>query len=208
MEFQEWLSLFKEQVLATSFLEWFAVIFGVAEVLLARKNNILLYPAGIVSVVLSMYLLVHAMLYAEALLNLYYLVMSIYGWAVWQRNHQGNKALTVSWTNKREMLTACSIVVVGYIILYTVLVRFTQSDVPAFDAFVSSAAWAGMWLLALRKIENWVFLNVSNIVAIPLLVHKGLLMMAMLTVFLFVVAIFGFIDWKRIYKTQYQQQWT
>ncbi len=182
MEFQEWLSLFKEQVLATSFLEWFAVIFGVAEVLLARKNNILLYPAGIVSVVLSMYLLVHAMLYAEALLNLYYLVMSIYGWAVWQRNHQGNKALTVSWTNKREMLTACSIVVVGYIILYTVLVRFTQSDVPAFDAFVSSAAWAGMWLLARRKIENWVFLNVSNSVAIPLLVHKGLLMMAMLCI--------------------------
>ncbi|MCJ0742416.1 nicotinamide riboside transporter PnuC [Pedobacter montanisoli] len=203
MEFQEWFSLFKEQVLATSFLEWFAVIFGVAEVLLARKNNILLYPAGIISVVLSMYLLVHTMLYAEALLNLYYLVMSIYGWAVWQRNNQEGKTLAVSWTNRSEMLRACSIVVGGYILLYTILVKFTKSDVPAFDAFVSSAAWAGMWLLARRKIENWVFLNVSNIVAIPLLIHKGLLMMALLTAFLFVVAIFGFIDWKRIYKAQY-----
>ncbi|WP_410220539.1 nicotinamide riboside transporter PnuC [Pedobacter sp.] len=206
MEFQEWLSLFKEQVLATSFLEWFAVVFGVAEVLLARKNNILLYPAGIISVVLSMYLLLHAMLYAEALLNLYYLIMSVYGWAVWgRRNYRG--ALTVSWTNKREMFVACLIVAAGYVVLYTVLLKFTKSDVPVLDAFVSSTAWAGMWLLARRKIENWIFLNISNIVAIPLLIHKGLLMMALLTAFLFAVAIFGFIDWKRLYKAQYQQQW-
>jgi len=74
----------------------------------------------------------------------------------------------------------------------------TDSDVPLFDAFVSSTAWAGMWLLAKRKIENWIFLNISNVVAIPLLFHKKLPLMACLTTFLFIVAIFGFLDWKKI----------
>jgi nicotinamide mononucleotide transporter len=69
--------------------------------------------------------------------------------------------------------------------------------VPVWDAFVSSTAWAGMWLLARRKMENWVFLNISNLFAIPLLFYKKLPMFAALTVFLFVVAIFGYFEWKR-----------
>jgi nicotinamide mononucleotide transporter len=70
--------------------------------------------------------------------------------------------------------------------------------VPAWDAFISSTAWAGMWLLARRKIENWIFLNISNLFAIPLLIHKKLPMFALLTSILFIVAIFGFLEWKRI----------
>ncbi|RRN76961.1 nicotinamide riboside transporter PnuC, partial [Pseudoxanthomonas sp. SGD-10] len=80
---QEWFSLFFAQIGETGLLEWFAVIFGVAQVLLARKNNILLYPTGIISILLSSYLLFHAQLYAETILNGYYLVMSFYGWYYW-----------------------------------------------------------------------------------------------------------------------------
>jgi nicotinamide mononucleotide transporter len=69
--------------------------------------------------------------------------------------------------------------------------------VPVWDAFVSATAWAGMWLLARRKVENWVFLNISNLFAVPLLFYKKLPMFAVLTVFLFVVACFGYFDWKR-----------
>nr|WP_290938320.1 nicotinamide mononucleotide transporter family protein [Haliscomenobacter sp.] len=81
--------------------------------------------------------------------------------------------------------------------LYWVLHTYTDSDVSLLDAFVSSTAWAGMWLLAKRKLENWVWLNVSNLVAIPLLLYKELLMFSILTLFLFVVAIFGYLDWKK-----------
>jgi nicotinamide mononucleotide transporter len=202
MNFQEWFALLYDQILATSFLEWFAVGFGVMEVLLAKRNNILLYPAGIIGILLSLYLKINARLYAESLLSMYYLVMSFYGWVIWTKRKAKNEILPVSWMNKQELKIAFSIAIGGYFVLYFVLVKFTNSDVPILDAFVSSTAWAGMWLLARRKIENWIFFNVSNIVAIPLLWHKDLVMFSLLTTFLFIVAIFGFLDWKKIYGQQ------
>ncbi|TCC92460.1 nicotinamide riboside transporter PnuC [Pedobacter frigiditerrae] len=202
MNFQEWFALLYDQILATSFLEWFAVCFGVMEVLLAKRNNILLYPAGIIGILLSLYLKIDARLYAESLLSMYYLVMSFYGWIIWTKRKAKNEILSVSWMNKQELKIALSIAIGGYFVLYYVLVNFTNSDVPILDAFVSSTAWAGMWLLARRKIENWIFFNVSNIVAIPLLWHKDLELFSLLTLFLFIVAIFGFFDWRKIYRQQ------
>jgi len=208
MSIQEWFALLHNQILATSFLEWFAVGFGVTEVLLAKRNNILLYPAGIIGILLSLYLKLNARLYAESLLSMYYLVMSVYGWIIWSKRKAKNEILPVSWMNKQELKIAFAIAIGGYFVLYYALVNFTNSDVPILDAFVSSTAWAGMWLLARRKIENWIFLNVSNIVAIPLLWHKDLVLFSLLTLFLFVVAIFGFYDWRKIYRQQQATQLT
>ncbi|MET4080705.1 nicotinamide mononucleotide transporter [Pedobacter sp. UYP30] len=201
MDFQHWFDLFKTQILETSWLEALAVGFGVAEVLFAKRNNIWLYPTGIISVLLSMYLLFNVQLYAETLLNIYYLVMSVYGWVIWKKTKEAG-AMQVSWSSKKELSIAIFISVFGFILLYLVLHHFTNSDVPIWDAFVSATAWAGMWLLAKRKIENWIFLNISNLVAIPLLIHKHLAMFAVLTLVLFVVAIFGFLDWKKIIKNK------
>ncbi|WP_316756344.1 nicotinamide riboside transporter PnuC [Pedobacter aquatilis] len=197
MNFQEWFGLFREQILHTSVIEWLAVGFGVSEVLLAKKNNIWLYPTGIVSILLSMFLLLNVKLYAEMLLSIYYLVMSVYGWIIWKKRKLDGEN-QVSWSTNRELTIAVLISVIGFFVFYFALRNHTDSDVPLLDAFVSSTAWAGMWLLAKRKIENWIFLNISNLVAIPLLFHKKLPLMACLTTFLFVVAIFGFIDWKKI----------
>jgi len=197
MDFQDWFRLFQEQIIHTSLIEWFAVGFGVAEVLLAKKNSIWLYPTGIISILLSMFLLLNVKLYAETLLSIYYLVMSVYGWVIWKKRKQDGES-QVSWSSNNELTIAVLISVIGFGILYLVLKHYTDSDVPLFDAFVSATAWAGMWLLAKRKIENWIFLNISNIVAIPLLFHKKLPLMACLTSFLFIVAIFGFFDWKKI----------
>lgn len=206
MNFQEWFHLFVEQVKATSYLEWAAVAFGVTEVLLAKRNHIWLYPAGIIGILLSLYLKLNARLYAESLLSMYYLVMSFYGWVIWSKRNQKKIELSVSWTNKQELQIAFAIAILGYFILYFFLINFTNSDVPILDAFVSSTAWAGMWLLTRRKIENWIFLNISNIVAIPLMWHKNYVMFALLTLFLFVVAIFGFFDWRKIYRKQQKIQ--
>lgn len=197
MSFQDWFKLFQEQILDTSLIEWLAVGFGVAEVLLAKKNSIWLYPTGIISILLSMFLLLNVKLYAETLLSIYYLVMSIYGWIIWKKRKLDGEN-QVSWSGNNELSIAVSISLIGFVLLYLILRHYTDSDVPLFDAFVSSTAWAGMWLLAKRKIENWIFLNISNIVAIPLLFHKKLPLMACLTTFLFIVAIFGFFEWKKI----------
>ncbi|PZX57058.1 nicotinamide mononucleotide transporter [Algoriphagus ratkowskyi] len=190
------LNLLTEQIKATSLLEWFAVSFGVASVLLARKNNVLLYPAGIIGILCSSFLLVDAKLYAETLLHAYYLVMSIYGWAIWKDN-SASGASQISRSTANEQKITWAIAIIGWGFLYFMLTTFTDSDVPIVDAFVSSTAWAGMWLLAKRKLENWIWLNVSNLVAIPLLFHKDLILISFLTIFLFVVAIFGYFDWRK-----------
>lgn len=201
MNFQDWPAVLGEQIKHTHLLEWAAVAFGIAQVLLARANNILLYPAGIIATVISAVLLFEVHLYAESALNLYYLVMSIYGWLFWAKK-KDTPPPPISYTTKKEWLITALIVFPGWLILYFILDNFTPSDVPVWDSWVSSTAWAGMWLLARRKIENWLLLNVSNFFAVPLLIHKNLYLFAGLTIFLFIVAIFGYFDWKKIYRRQ------
>ena len=198
---QHWIVLFEEQIREITLLQWLAVLLGVAEVLFARANNIWLYPTGIAGIVISIYLLLVVQLYAESILNLYYLVMSVYGWVYWVKK-KNEPPVKISWCNGRELTISLVITFGGWLVLYLLLKNFTPSNVPIWDAWVSSSAWAGMWLLARRKIENWIFLNVSNLFAIPLLFYKGLPMFAVLTLFLFVVAFWGFFEWKSILKKE------
>ena len=201
MTMQSLIALFMEQIKETTWVQWLAVALGVAEVLLARKNNIWLYPLGILGTLISIYLLLNVHLYAESILSVYYVVMSVYGWVYWIKK-KDEPPVEVSWSTKKEWIVSIAISVIGWVFFYVLLKNlpakyFTPSNVPIWDALISSTAWAGMWLLARRKIENWVFLNISNLFAIPILFYKHLPLFAILTLFLFVVAIFGYFDWKK-----------
>lgn len=198
---QSWINLFMEQVKATTWLEWVAVLSGIAEVLLARANKVWLYPTGIASTLISIYLLLNVALYAECLLSGYYVVMSVYGWYHWVKK-RNEPPVKVSYATRQQWIVTLMIVFIGWGVLYVLLTNFTKSTVPVWDAWVSSTAWAGMWLLARRKIENWVLLNVSNLFAIPLLYHKNLVMFTLLTAFLFVVAIYGYLEWRKIIQEE------
>lgn len=129
--------------------------------------------------------------------------MSVYGWWFWLRKRNG-PSVPITYTTKQEWIITLLIAFGGWLVLYEVLKNFTPSNVPVWDAFVSSTAWAGTWLLTRRKIENWLILNVSNLFAVPLLFYKNLPLFALLTIFLFVVAIFGYFDWKKIYRKEHQ----
>lgn len=201
MHVHEFWQLLREQAAATHLLEWIVFALGVAEVLLARVNNIWLYPTGITGTLLGIYLLMGSNLYADALLNAYYVVMSVYGWWYWHKR-KGQPPVPVSYTTRSEWKIVIAIVFGGFGLLYVLLKNFTPSNVPIWDAWVSATGWAGMWLLAKRKIENWLLLNVSNIFAIPLLIYKDLPLLAVLTLILFIVACFGFFDWRKVYKKQ------
>ena len=185
----------------TSLLEWFGVFFAVVQVLLAQRNNIHNYLFGIAGIVLAMFVKFNAKLYAEFTLDFYYLVMSIYGWLFWKFGKQQTET-PISFTTTTEKYKAKIIVVAAFLIFYIFLTNYTNSDVPLWDSLVTAFAWAGMWLMAKRKIENWVLLNISNFLAVPLLIHKELYLYAALTAFLFVVAIFGYINWYKILKQQ------
>lgn len=185
----------------TTWQEWLGVFFSVFQVLLARKNNSNNYLFGIAGISLTLYVMIQSKLYAEFTLNLYYLVMSIYGWLYWKFGKQKSET-TISETTNNEKLITAGIVIGTFSIFYFFLTNFTDSDVPILDSLVSAFAWAGMWLMARRKIENWILLNISNIIAIPLLIHKGLYLYAVLTAFLFIVAISGYLEWRKIIKSK------
>ena len=199
IELPSWLALLKEQLIRTDAIQWAVLILGIAQVLLARANNIWLYPTGIVATSLAAFSLYSVELYAECLLQLYYIVMSFYGMWFWM-NKKNAPPVKISYTTSREWIITLCIVFGGWGVLAFVLMTFTDSTVPLWDAWISSTAWAGMWLLARRKIENWILLNVSNLFAIPLLFQKDLPLFSLLTIFLFIVACKGYVDWTRLFK--------
>ena len=201
MHFDELLNLLRQQITETGWLQWIAVVLGVAEVLFAKANKIWLYPAGITGTAVSIYLFFDSGLYAECLLNGYYVVMSAYGWWFWIKK-KNQPPVAITSCDSREWVIVISIIVGGFGLLYFMLKYFTTSTVPFWDAWVSATAWAGMWLLARRKIENWILLNVSNLFAIPLLFYKKLPLYAGLTIFLFIVAVQGYYQWRKIIRRQ------
>lgn len=180
-----------------SILEWIGVSLAVIQVLLSRVNNPNNYLFGICSVLITMYIMFQSKLYAEFGLNIYYLIMSIYGWYFWKFGKQ-NHETPISYSTKKEVIISFSIVGFTFLFFYFALTRLTDSDVPLLDAIISAFAWAGMWLMAKRKIENWIFLNISNAIAIPLMLHKGLYLYAFLSLILFIVATSGYFRWKKI----------
>ena len=195
----ELLELFKQELLHVDLIQCLILVLGVTEVLLARANNIALYPTGIAATSLAIYSLYHVQLYAECVLHLYYIVMSLYGWWYWslKKNH---KTVEITFATSREWMIAIAISFAGSALFFVVLSTVTNSSVPAWDAWISGTGWAGMWLLARRKVENWLLLNISNAFAIPLLFYKDLPMLGVLTVILFVVACKGYVDWLRLVK--------
>ncbi|MDF2192407.1 nicotinamide riboside transporter PnuC [Paraflavitalea sp. CAU 1676] len=205
MTLTEWFILLGQQLAETPPIQWLALALGVSEVLFAKANKIWLYPTGIAATALSIFILFEAGLFAECLLNLYYIVMSVYGWWYWVKK-KNEPPVKITRSSRQDWITVLLIVVVGFVLLSFCLQRFTPSTVPYWDAWVSATAWAGMWLLAKRKIENWILLNLSNAFAIPLLLHKDLPLYAALTLFLFIVAVFGYIKWNKILRAEEAEQ--
>jgi len=188
-----------EQWQHTTMLEIIAVIFAVLQVLLAYYNKVLTYPAGIISTAIYTWLFgLKTGLYADASLNLYYFLMSIYGWLVWSRKKGRTAHVPITTCNSKERLTSLAIVAGSFLLLLLILRYFTDSVVPVWDALVSAFAWSGMWLMARRKVENWIMLNISNALAVPLFFYKHLPLTALLTLFLFIVATLAYFRWKKL----------
>lgn len=190
-----------EQFIQTSIIEWVAFLFGVLQVFLALKNKVGNFYAGIFSTSLYIYLFFHAGLFAESVLNFYYLIVSFIGILLWNRKVE-KKELSISTMKPKEWGRLSLLIILLFCLQFFILKKYTQSTVPFADAFVSTMAWCGTLLLIYRKIENWILLNVSNFVAVPLLIYKGLQLTSILTIIYIIVAILGFIAWKKELENQ------
>lgn len=184
--------------------EALAVGFAIASVLFAYRNSVWVYPTGIAGILLSVYIFVNEQykLYPDAALNLYYLVMSIYGWYIWTRKDVQEHETPVSWCSRKELITASMIFLVLWGGLYWWLSTYRINNVPLLDSFTSAMASAGMWLLAKRKIENWLAFLIADAVDIILFFIKKLILFSGLNIFYIVIAWLGYLSWKKIYRRQ------
>lgn len=184
-------------VYQTSALEWIAVICGVASVIYSMRENILVYPTGIISVIIYVYLAFQYKLYADMGVNGYYFVMSVYGWYYWT-NTEGNKEqVPVTINSKKENLYSLGILFGSFALLVLVLLNFTDSDVPIWDSATTSFAILGMWLMARKKLENWIAWIISDLISIPLYFYKGLVLTSFQFLIFTVLAIMGYFAWKK-----------
>ncbi|RYG06127.1 MAG: nicotinamide riboside transporter PnuC [Chitinophagaceae bacterium] len=192
----------------TTWLEYVAVFFGIASVLFSRKEHILVYPTGLVNTILyTWFCFFWWDLYAEASLNFYYTVMSIYGWVLWARRRKsdGQHELQITRSTNREWHQAILFFSACWAILYLILKTFTDSKVPIADSFASAAAYAGMWLMARKKLENWLWWILTNIASIPLYFYKQAVFTSVQYLVLLVLAIMGYISWNRKIKQAEQR---
>jgi len=194
---------FLQNVRETQWPEWVSTVTQVASVWYARKNNVLVYPTGIIGVLLAAYVyffMIHPPLYADASLNLYYFVMSVYGWYHWvQKKDADHYTYPISWCTRSQRWLGIGIFAFFWGVIYVVLVRFTNSNTPILDSLVSASAITAMWWMAWRKIENWLAWIFSNIVAIPLNFYKGLMLFALMYVLFLAMAGWGYSEWKKKY---------
>jgi nicotinamide mononucleotide transporter len=182
----------------TRWQEWGSTITQIASVWYAKKNNVLVYPTGIIGVLLAAYvyfIISSPPLYADASLNIYYFIMSVYGWYNWTKKKEDGLQYPISWCNKTELGIGTGLFLVSWVILYFVLQYFTNSNTPFLDSLVSSSAVTAMWWMAKRKIENWLAWILSNIVAIPLNFYKGFMLFTLMYILL--MAWMGYVSWKK-----------
>jgi nicotinamide mononucleotide transporter len=181
-----------------SLLELIGVVFGLASVLFARKGNILVFPTGIVSVAIYIYLCLEVKLYADMGINIYYLVMSVYGWYFWTRKDKEQHATPISENNRKEWIVTIATLVIAYLVLSQILIHLTDSNVPHIDAITTAIFIVGMQLMARKKIENWIAWIIGDFISIPLYFYKGLILTSLQFFVFFIIAIAGYISWKNL----------
>jgi nicotinamide mononucleotide transporter len=190
-----------DNIFLTKPLEWLSTITQIASVWYARKNNVLVYPTGIIGVLVAAYLYLFLSappLYADGFLNIYYFMMSVYGWYNWvQKKDSEHFTYPISWCNKKELIGGIGIFLLAWGVLYFVLIKITNSNTPILDSLVSSSAVVAMWWMAKRKIENWLAWIFSNIVAIPLNFYKHFYLFTLMYILFLAMAWWGFTEWQK-----------
>lgn len=195
MDLQFLIDGFKEGLQAMTWIEGIAVFFGIASVLYSIRENIWVYPTGIVSTLIYVWICFEYKLYADMGINAYYFSMSIFGWYVWTHPKKGQAVLPVTWLKPKGWLISIGIFIISYGVLYLILSEFTDSDVPYWDSFTTSSAFVGMWLMAKKKVENWIAWIITDLVSVPLYFYKGLILTSFQFLFFTVLATLGLIAW-------------
>ena len=189
---------------STNWLEAIAAVLGIASVWYARRENILVFPTGIVSVLIYIYICFVARLYADAGIQVFYAGMSVYGWYNWTRKTGDSDRLVITVNSRTEQFIGIAATFVLYWIILGIIWYFNQDDmvymrsyVPWVDSFTTAVFLIGMLLMARKKLENWIYWIIGNIISIPLYFIKGLAFTSFQYLIFLILAVLAFIEWRR-----------
>ena len=203
--FDFFFSQYKTYTTTDTTLEIIAVVFGFLSVWFSKLNKIWVFPTGIISTSIFVYLLLKWELLGDMMINGYYFIMSIYGWYVWTRKVDEKQVTPISSISLKEKRTAFILFITTLIVVFIVYKTFDKwtSWVAYADTFTTEIFFVGMWLMAKRKIENWLFWIAGDIISVPLYFYKGLTFTSLQYLGFTFIAIFGYIAWKKsLYKNQ------
>lgn len=181
-------------------LEATAVALGLLSVWFSKQANIWVYPTGIISTAIYVYLLFKAGLYGDMSINAYYVSMSIYGWIHWSRPGPQAEPLPIGRATRTENWIGLGILGASFALLAYVLEVHTPSTVPYLDAFTTAIFFVGMWFMAKKKLEHWIYWIVGDAITVPLYVYKGLGLTAIQYVIFTGLAVWGLVSWWREWK--------
>lgn len=180
-------------------LEAIAFVFGILSVYLAQKEHIGVYPTGIVATLITMYLFYIDRLLGDMLMNAYYSLMSVYGWYEWSRVAENVKVRQISHISRRERKIALILIVLTMCVTYTIY-RVTDTTIAPsnwVDILSSGLFFTAMWLMALKKIENWTLWIIANCISIPLYAYRGWGMLSLQYIIFTILAFQGYSQWKK-----------
>ena len=184
------------------YLEILGVIVGAAYLYLEYKASISLWIASVIMPAIYLVVFYGAGLYADTAINIYYLVIAIYGWFAWRYGSKERKELPISHISPRQIVAMVGLYAVMQVAISLALLHLTDSDVPWFNGLTSALSIVGMWMLARKWIEQWIVWIVVDILSAGLYCHKGLYLTAILYAIYAIIAIFGYRKWKQIMRTQ------
>jgi nicotinamide mononucleotide transporter len=196
---------YKEVSIFQISLEFVAFVFGILSVIFAKKENIWVYPTGLISTIITVYLLYQAKYFGDMTMNFYYSIMSIYGWYKWTTK-KTEPNLLITRTSTKEKVIGFILFVLTMIFTYFVYVFFEYKLEMSnyIDIFTSGIFFTAMWYMALKKIENWTLWIIGDCIAVPLFAYRGLGMLSLQYLIFTILAIMAYLQWKKILNNYHQ----
>lgn len=183
-------------------LELIAFITGITGIWLTMRQKIWCFPVGLINVSISMVIFYEQHLYADALQQIMYISLLLYGWYNWKRKVSMNEMLRVSRLSIKEMAGYTVLILLSTLLLGGLLITFTAAIFPWADSLATSAAFVAQYLVARKKIENWLLWMGVNLVYIAIYYHKDLQLYVILFSVYLILSFFGLYQWNKELKSQ------
>ncbi len=197
---------YSEYTLTHTLLELFAVTMNILSVIYAKRNSILVYPTGLIGTGIFVYILYNFSLLGDMIINFYFVMMSIYGWYYWAQKKNGEVLHNVSQTSTKEYYVILMLGIISLLSIYAIYNFYDKWDswTAYVDTITTAIFFVAMYLMARRKVESWIFWIIGDVITIPLYFYKGLTISSIQYLIFLILAILGYISWKKILNNSNQ----